>query len=57
MAVIRGTALTNFHQPVTELGGNSRTLVANHIPYGDVGGAVVFGHAFAGRPAGAGEFS
>ncbi|ART69851.1 AraC family transcriptional regulator [Mycobacterium dioxanotrophicus] len=38
MAVIRGTALTNFHQLVTELGGNSRTFVAAaHIPYDDVG--------------------
>lgn len=38
MAVIRGTALTNFHQLVTELGGNSRALVtAAHIPYDDVG--------------------
>ena len=38
MAVIRGTALTNFHQLVTELGGDSRTLVtAAHIPYDDVG--------------------
>ncbi|CDP86109.1 MULTISPECIES: AraC family transcriptional regulator [Mycolicibacterium] len=38
MAVIRGTALTNFHQLVTELGGDSRALVdAAHIPYDDVG--------------------
>ncbi|CRZ16722.1 AraC family transcriptional regulator [Mycolicibacterium neworleansense] len=38
MAVIRGTALTNFHQLVTELGGDSRDLVAAaHIPYDDVG--------------------
>lgn len=38
MAVIRGTALTNFHQLVTELGGNSRALVAAaHIPYDDIG--------------------
>ncbi|WP_273733618.1 AraC family transcriptional regulator [Mycolicibacterium septicum] len=38
MAVIRGTALTNFHQFVTELGGDSRALVAAaHIPYDDVG--------------------
>ncbi|MGW4096469.1 AraC family transcriptional regulator [Mycobacterium sp. NPDC004974] len=38
MAVIRGTALTNFHQLVTELGGDSRALIAAaHIPYDDVG--------------------
>lgn len=36
--MIRGTALTNFHQLVTELGGDSRALVtAAHIPYDDVG--------------------
>lgn len=38
MAVIRGTALTNFHQLVTELGGDSHALVAAaHIPHDDVG--------------------
>ncbi|HJT96007.1 MAG TPA: AraC family transcriptional regulator [Mycobacterium sp.] len=38
MAVIRGTALTNFHELVTELGGDSHALVADaHIPHGDVG--------------------
>ncbi|MED5811222.1 hypothetical protein VST63_02515 [Mycolicibacterium sp. 050232] len=38
MAVIRGTALANFHQLVTELGGDSRALVAAaHIPDDDVG--------------------
>ena len=38
MAVIRGTALTRFHELVTELGGDSHTLVAEaHIPYDDVG--------------------
>lgn len=38
MAVIRGTALTDFHKLVAELGGNSRALVAAaHIPYDDIG--------------------
>ena len=38
MAVIRGTALTNFHQLVAELGGNSAELLAAaHIPPEDVG--------------------
>lgn len=38
MAVIRGTALLNFHRLVGELGGDSQELVrAAHIPYDDVG--------------------
>lgn len=38
MAVIRGTALTNYHQLVAELDGDSaQFLNAAHIPYGDVG--------------------
>lgn len=38
MAVIRGTALTNYHQLVAELGGDSKRLLAGvHIPFGDVG--------------------
>jgi AraC-like DNA-binding protein len=38
MAVIRGTALTNFHQLVAELGGDSRAFAdAAHIPYDDIG--------------------
>jgi len=38
MAVIRGTALTNFHELVAELGGDSRELAtAAHVPYGDIG--------------------
>lgn len=38
MAVIRGTALARFHELVTELGGDSRALVADaHIPYEDIG--------------------
>lgn len=38
MAVIRGTALLNFHRLVGELGGDSHELVnAARIPYDDVG--------------------
>ena len=38
MAVIRGTALTGFHELVTELGGDSHILVADaHIPFNDIG--------------------
>ncbi|MHC9295221.1 AraC family transcriptional regulator [Mycobacterium sp. LTG2003] len=38
MAVIRGTALTNYHQLVAELGGDSKRFLADvHIPFGDVG--------------------
>lgn len=38
MSVIRGAALTNFHEVVGELGGDSRALLAAaRIPYGDVG--------------------
>ncbi|MEV0669104.1 AraC family transcriptional regulator ligand-binding domain-containing protein [Mycobacterium sp. NPDC050441] len=38
MAVIRGTALTNFHQLVAELGGDSHALLAAAcIPYDDAG--------------------
>lgn len=38
MAVIRGTALTNFHHLVAELGGDSHALLAAAgIPYDDVG--------------------
>lgn len=38
MAVIRGTALTNYHQLVAELGGDSKQfLAAVHIPFGDIG--------------------
>jgi AraC-like DNA-binding protein len=38
MAVIRGTALTNFHQLVTVLGGDSHALAADaHIPFDDIG--------------------
>ncbi|WP_280831067.1 AraC family transcriptional regulator [Mycolicibacterium frederiksbergense] len=38
MAVIRGTALMNFHELVTELGGDSHALAsAAHIPLDDIG--------------------
>lgn len=38
MSVIRGTALTDFHELVAELGGDSRTLLSDaRIPYDDVG--------------------
>ncbi|HKP42544.1 AraC family transcriptional regulator [Mycobacterium sp.] len=38
MAVIRGTALTNYHQLVTELGGDGNELLsAEHISPADVG--------------------
>jgi AraC-like DNA-binding protein len=38
VAVIRGTALTNFDQLVAELGGDSRAFAAAaHIPHDDIG--------------------
>ena len=38
MSVIRGTALTGYHQLVTDLGGDSRALLsAAHIPPADAG--------------------
>ncbi|MGE0216139.1 AraC family transcriptional regulator [Mycolicibacterium sp.] len=38
MAVIRGSALTGFRELVTELGGDSQTLIAGaHIPDDDIG--------------------